>query len=54
MTYKNYHIIIQVINNETDEIVGNRITSDTEIAEQCLTDVPKWINNYEKENQVNK
>jgi len=45
-----YNIKIQVISEDTEEIVGSRETSSTEIASQVINDIPKWISDYEREN----
>ena len=45
-----YTIKIQLIDNETEEIVGKREIGSVEIAKQVLEDIEKWINDWEKMN----
>ena len=48
MTYDNYTIILQIIDNRTEQIVGKRESSDSEIIEQTIADIPKWIKRHER------
>jgi len=51
MVFKDYIISIEVWRKDTfafDEVIGKRKTSDLEIAEQILADIPQWIKKDEE------
>lgn len=57
VTFEDYDITILVSEkvgslHGLGPIVGKRTTSNIEVAEQILYDVPKWIESYERHREV--
>jgi hypothetical protein len=51
MTNPNYEIWLTV-HDKDGNVVGRRKSSDTEIIEQSIGDIPKWISKYEELKQL--
>ena len=45
-----YIIEIKVVDEENNEIIGQRAAENIEVANLIINDIPKWIENYEKIN----
>ena len=53
MFKRNYRIELKVIDENTEELIGQRSSSSQEVIEQSIVDIKTWIKNYEDLNVRN-